>query len=80
MRDLEIELQEIFNWIYQTNSEDTAPHLEIGIWNWDDEHVNYTFYAVIKNRNNGSILCGESSYDSKTVTEAIECVVKELYE
>src|SRR5689334_2191673 len=75
--DLEVKTQEVLDWIYAGNSEEYAPHLEIGIWDW--ESVPYTFYAVIKNRD-GSTLCGESSYDSETIEDAIDCVLKELHE
>jgi hypothetical protein len=76
MRELELKIQSIFDWIYATNNEEYAPHLEMGIWDW--ETVPYSFYAVIKNRD-GSTLCGERSYDSETIEDAIDCVIEELH-
>ena len=72
-----VRLAMVLDWVYTTTTEDAAMHIEIGIWDWNEP---YTYYAVVKHNSDGSTAFGESSYDSKTVGEAVQCLLDELYQ
>lgn len=67
-------LQEILDAIYNKRQPELY-RVCFGIWNAGD--VPYTLYAVLADQDDVTV-CGESSYGSQTLEEAIECLYNEV--
>lgn len=67
-------MEHIADWLFEHGDESTQ--LKFGIWSYKD--FPHTYYALIESGDR--LICGESSYGSDTIEDALKAVVDELRE
>ena len=72
-----IQLAEVFDILYAEDTDCEDLTVRFGIW--DANAVPFTYYACVYD-DKDNIVCGESSYNSDTLAEAIQSMYNDVVE